>query len=359
MVALVSIVVRSMGRKVLLDALDSIASQTWPNLEVVVAAASGPTHPIPPPTCGRHPVRFVPGAVPRERPVAANAGLDAASGEFIGFLDDDDILLPAHVETLAHALQSMPACPAAYSIGREVDAEGRVVRLRAQPFSRLLLHQVCYIVSDALLFRRAALATCRFDEQLDLCEDWDFWIQLAELGDFAFIPVETVVYRAYLGSSDTGRVGQAASERLRRFAAQLGRKWEHRTLALTADVDAEARLAVELFFAGRRIEAEDKADRVLAVYPYAVSALSVKGTLLAQRGNIEEALRHFRTAAQEEPRDPATRLNLAQALDKSGRIDEALAEYDRVLALAPRHPFASERRNLLERRRAGASGKSQ
>ena len=34
------------------------------------------------------------GSTPRSRPVAANAGLDAATGDYIGFLDDDDRLEP-------------------------------------------------------------------------------------------------------------------------------------------------------------------------------------------------------------------------------------------------------------------------
>lgn len=117
--ARVSIIVRSMGRPELREALESLAAQTAPDLEVIVVAASGSGHAPPPPRCGRHPVRFVPGEQPRLRPVAANAGLAAASGDFIGLLDDDDLLLPGHVESLVSVLDASPACPAAYAIVRE------------------------------------------------------------------------------------------------------------------------------------------------------------------------------------------------------------------------------------------------
>ena len=128
MAARVSIVVRSMGRPELHDALASLAAQTWPEVEVVLVAACGPGHPAPPQICGPHEIVFVPGDAPRSRPVAANAGLGAATGAFVGLLDDDDLYLPAHIETLVAALVAAPLCPAAYSIVREVDAAGRALR---------------------------------------------------------------------------------------------------------------------------------------------------------------------------------------------------------------------------------------
>jgi tetratricopeptide (TPR) repeat protein len=344
-----SIVVRSMGREELNDALRSIAAQTWPDVEAVVVAASGPTHPQPPARCGRHPVRFVPGAARLARPAAANAGLQVATGEFVGFLDDDDVFLPQHVETLVDALRAAPASPAAYSIAREVDASGALVRRRGVPFSRLLLHQVCYLIPDALLLRREALAQCRFDERFELCEDWDFFLQLAELGDLAFVPVETVVYRGFLGTSGTREVADASSQRLRHFAAMLATKWEARGRLVAAAIDDAAERVVELFRAGRHQEAEAAADRVLAAYPYEVAALNVKGTLLALRGDVGAALQSFRIAAKEAPDDAASRFNLAQALERTRQPDEALAEYERVLALAPDHAGAAARKAALQR----------
>ena len=49
----------------------------------------------------------------------------------------------------------------------------------------------------------------------------------------------------------------------------------------------------------------------------------------------------------EAPEDVASRFNLAQALERSGRPAEALAEYERILALAPHHPHAAARRAAL------------
>jgi len=345
--ARVSIIVRSMDRPELHDALRSIAAQSAPDVEVIVVAASGPGHSPPPSHCGRYPIRYVPGDLPRQRPVAANAGIDAATGAFIGLLDDDDLLLPAHVETLVAALDESPACPAAYAVVREVDSEGHVVQFRARPFSQLLLYQDCYIPPCSLLFRRTALAHCRFDEALDICQDWDFWLQLSELGDFAFVSKETSVFRSSLGTSGTGVAGNRDYDRYRRYRAMLATKWERRGREVSAAVDAAAAHALRLFANGRRNDAETAADRVLASYPYEVTALNLKGTLLAMRNDFDGALAIFRTAAAEAPADAASRFNLAQALERLGRAAEASSEYERILTLVPGHPQAAARKAAL------------
>ena len=117
--ALVSIIIRSMARPTLAEALDSVAAQTWPALEAVVVNARGPGHPPPAPTCGRFPVRFIDTGRPLERSAAANAGLTAAHGHYVGFLDDDDLLFPDHVATLVNALQSSTTARIAYSGGTD------------------------------------------------------------------------------------------------------------------------------------------------------------------------------------------------------------------------------------------------
>jgi tetratricopeptide (TPR) repeat protein len=355
MVARASIIIRSMGRPELHDALAALAAQTWPDIEVVVVAASGPAHPEPPPACGPHSIRFVPCAVPRLRAVAANLGLRAATGAFIGFLDDDDLCLPAHVETLVCALDAAPQCPAAYAKVREVDAAGRTLRVRAQPFSALLLHQDCYVAINSVLFRRAALAHCRFDEQFEICEDWDFWLQVAELGDFTFVPDETAVYRSALGASGTGLGAGRDEERYRRYRAMLMAKWERRRREIADTVAAAVANALAHFTNGRRVEAEAGVDRVLAAYPYELTALNLKGTLLALRGDIEGALPRFRVASAVAPHDVATCFNVAQAFERLGRAREAIAEYDRLLALEPSHSLAAARKSTLERQIGGIS----
>src|SRR5205085_11550593 len=114
----------------------------------------------------------------------------------------------------------------------------------------------CYIAPVSVMFRRAALAHCRFDPQFEICEDWDFWLQLAELGDFAFVPVETAVYRSSLGTSGTGRGAHRAEARYRHYRELLAAKWQRRGLELAAELEARVQDALRLYGTGRVIDAE-------------------------------------------------------------------------------------------------------
>lgn len=342
-----SIVVRSMGRAELAEALASLAAQTYEDLEVVLVDASGGRHPPPPTRCGRFPVVFVPGTVPRTRPVAANAGFDAASGEYLGLLDDDDLILPAHVANLVTALATHPEPIAAYSASHEIDADGRTLKTRVQPWSRLLLFQDSFLTSNAVLFRRAALAHCRFDTRFDICEDWDFWLQVSELGDFLLVDADTAITRPLAGTSGTGRGHNRDDAYCRRYIEQLAAKWSARGERLVAEIEDSARAARELHAQGREAEAESAADRVLARYPFEVSMLNLKGARLAQRGDLAGACERFRVAAAEAPADPASGFNYALALERLGRVRDALAEYERILGLAPTHGPSRARRSLL------------
>ena len=105
-----SVVVRSIGRDTLDRALNSIAAQGAPAAEIVIVAASGRDHAPIPERFGPCPVVAVRPDIRLQRAAAADAGLRAARGEWITFLDDDDELLPGHLHGLISSAARLPAC---------------------------------------------------------------------------------------------------------------------------------------------------------------------------------------------------------------------------------------------------------
>ena len=219
---LVSILIRSMDRDSLAEALDSVALQTYPHIEVVVVAARPGHRPLPA-KCGPFALRLLQTEAPLMRSQAANQAMIQAHGDLLLFLDDDDWLMPGHIARLAHVLARQPHALAAYTGISLVDAKGRPTGQTFDlPFDPIRQLAGNLTPIHAVLFRSTVLKQgCLFDEALDCYEDWDFWLQLARLAPMAHLPGVSGVYRIHDSSgvhTDSGPTGAAA--------ATVYRKWE-------------------------------------------------------------------------------------------------------------------------------------
>jgi LmbE family N-acetylglucosaminyl deacetylase/glycosyltransferase involved in cell wall biosynthesis/GT2 family glycosyltransferase len=230
-VPLVSVILRSMHRTTLAEALASLAAQTYPNIEALVVNAKGGQHPPLPDFCDRLKMRLLETAQPLGRSAAANAGLDAARGEFVAFLDDDDALDPDHLAQLVAVLRKEGDGAIAYAGVRCVDRTDplrKTTRVFAEPFdSRAKLLAGNFIPSHAVLFPRQLVENgVRFDENLSVYEDWDFWLQLAEKARFVYLNRVSATY--FTGGSSEVSPLAFDPEAVRRAARALFSKWKNR-----------------------------------------------------------------------------------------------------------------------------------
>jgi glycosyltransferase involved in cell wall biosynthesis len=218
---LVSVIVRTVGRETLARTLQCVERQTRRPIEAVVVRARDVALPAYSVTI---PVRVVDGGT-LDRPRAANAGLEAAKGEWLLFLDEDDLVEADHVETLIAAAKAANA-RVSYSQTRLVDAAGATQRVFGGPFSKAMLRRSNYLAIHAVLFHRSFVDQgVRFDESLATFEDWDFWLQLAEHGDFAFVAKPGAIYHAAGGASGAGSGANLDREAVLRQRDHLMRKW--------------------------------------------------------------------------------------------------------------------------------------
>ncbi|MDB2483370.1 glycosyltransferase [Gammaproteobacteria bacterium] len=233
---LVSIIVRTVGRPELTEALASIAAQSHTNIETLIVDARGDGLPSMQLSAGQ---TLVSTGAPLSRPKAANAGLDAVSGEFVMFLDDDDWLSASHVENLVHELQSSPTSVAVYSSTQRTTPNGELLdEFFARDFDIAFLRRDNFMPIHSVLFRSQALAAgCRVDESLDIYEDWDFWLQVAALGSIHHIDKITAFYRAG-GDSETA----VKTEQEKYDTQSLSSLWREKVLAKWAPTWSAAEL---------------------------------------------------------------------------------------------------------------------
>ena len=133
---------------------------------------------------------------------ARNIGLDAADGDFVAFLDDDDVLLPGHFEAVLRVLDEGEAdvvyTTAKVSTERHAPTDdGYRDALPAfdYAFDREFLLTANYIPPVGLTFRRPAAGGPRFDTGIRLAEDWDLWLRMVADGyRFHHADVASAVY---------------------------------------------------------------------------------------------------------------------------------------------------------------------
>lgn len=101
-------------------------------------------------------------------------------------------------------------------------------------------------------------------------------------------------------------------------------------------------LALDLHLAGRLAEAGELYRRILDAVPDHADALHLLGVLSGQQGDAVGAAELIGQAIARNPTAPDYRVNLADLLRRSGRLEEAAAQYLAALRLAPARADAAE-----------------
>ncbi len=201
---LISVIIPTYNRVALLRrAIDSVYAQESIgerfDVEVLVID-DGSTDTTPEVARAYAGVRYIRPSTNKGTSGARNIGLDAASGEYIAFLDDDDSWLPWKLRRQLQALEEYPEASAAY--GQEVKRSDRAIWVWPDPqdaptgwMHRSLL-TTCPVNTSSVMIRRSHLDRAgRFDESLRCWEDYDMWLRLALQGPFRFLPGPAVLYQ--------------------------------------------------------------------------------------------------------------------------------------------------------------------
>lgn len=139
-------------------------------------------------------------------PVARNRGISRSTGEFITFVDADDLWTPDKLELQLAALQQHPEAGVAYSWTSCIDDQGELLFQYAPSFyegnvyAQLLIGDFIYSGSNTMIRRQAIESVEGFDPALKSCEDWDCWLRLAAHWPFVVVPKHQILYRRSSGA---------------------------------------------------------------------------------------------------------------------------------------------------------------
>jgi glycosyltransferase involved in cell wall biosynthesis len=145
--------------------------------------------------------------------VARNRGLALSTGEFIAFLDSDDLWTSDMLEQQLAALQKHPEANVSYCWTSYIDSEGNFLRdgpqIIFEGYIYLQLLDSHFLNVGSLLIRRKAIESAgEFDSRLTYGEDLDYWLRLSLHSRFVLVPKYQFFYRKWPGSK-TGSVNES------------------------------------------------------------------------------------------------------------------------------------------------------
>jgi glycosyltransferase involved in cell wall biosynthesis len=133
-----------------------------------------------------------------------NTGIRNTSGEWIAFLDADDMWAPTKLERQAACIR--PGTVLVYTGVRIFDNDGvRGQRPAIDPIKARKMLRYCNPIapSSVLVRREAVVQIGSFRDGLNACEDWGLWFRLMPLGHFEAVPDPLTDYYVYPNSLST------------------------------------------------------------------------------------------------------------------------------------------------------------
>ena len=214
---------------------------------------------------------------------ARNLGILASQGEFLNFLDDDDLRLPGSLDLQFEALASAPQAGFIYGqaiLGRQDGAASDefypALCPRGDVFWELLAQN--FVPCGAALFRRKCLERVGLlDAGIAGIDDWDLWVRIAEHYSALALERPLMIWRKSTPASGQG--SSNAVEMVKLSARQFRESW----MRLPRAVEASA--------TKRRESSRRFANNMAAHLLWETVRSAAVGQLLRSQTNFLAALR--------------------------------------------------------------------
>lgn len=196
----VSVIIPTYNRKdFLLEAVDSVLAQTYEDFELIVVDDGSTDDTEEVLTSNDERLIYI-YQVNRGVSAARNRGIELARGEFIAFLDSDDLWLPTKLQVQVAFMDQHHEAEICYTDevwirhGVRVNPKRKHAKYSGWIYPHCLT--LCIISPSSALIRRGFFEEVgTFDPHLPVCEDYDFWLRVTSRIPVFFIPQRLIVKR--------------------------------------------------------------------------------------------------------------------------------------------------------------------
>ena len=168
--------------------------------------------------------------------VNRNRGFKQATGDYITFLDADDLWTSDKLAAQYTALQQNPQAGVVYSWTNCIDENGKFinktshVNWNGDVYSKFLLDDFIGSGSNVMIRREFLVEVGGFDELLTNAQDTDMWLKLSAITNFICVPKVQILYRIQQNSMSSNVIGLEKSNLeviQRAFVREKARSLQH------------------------------------------------------------------------------------------------------------------------------------
>ncbi len=215
---LISVIIPAYNaEKTIRETIESVLNQTFQDFEIIVINDGSQDATLEIISSIKDP-RLKVFSYPNAKQAASrNKGFAHSIGEFIAFLDADDLWTANKLEAQLKALQDNPQAAVVYSWSHCIDESGQFLReashstTNGDVYAKLLLCDFLDNGSNPLIRRQALIEVGGFDESLPPAEDWDMWLRLAARYHFVALPYPQILYRQSANSQSANLLRMASA----------------------------------------------------------------------------------------------------------------------------------------------------
>lgn len=197
---LISVIVPTYNRLLFLaELIESLSRQTLQDFEVIIINDNGEKVDIIKKMYPELKIKLIEMDRNGKHVLARNQGVMSAGGEFIMLIDDDDLLVPTHIESMLKEISSVDLVYSDVEIVKYQQKE----KIRI-PVDRFLfaydldleaMRRFSTFVPSGSLYRRSIHKTIGlFDPEVNNYWDWDFFLRVSEKYHIARLPSAGVLY---------------------------------------------------------------------------------------------------------------------------------------------------------------------